>query len=62
MRLEKLTVDDVKDEQDFRLEDEATEDSTEQLNPNNSHVRKVDIYAKYVNNSKHHKLAQHKGV
>ena len=30
IRLEKLTVDDVKDEQDFRLEDEVTEDSTEQ--------------------------------
>ena len=26
----KLTVDDVKEEQDFRLEDEVTEDSTEQ--------------------------------
>ena len=30
IRLEKLTVDDIKDEQDFRLEDEVTEDSTEQ--------------------------------
>jgi hypothetical protein len=30
IRLEKITVDDVKDEQDFRLDDEVTEDSTEQ--------------------------------
>ena len=30
IRLEKPTVDNVKDEQDFRLEDEVTEDSTEQ--------------------------------
>jgi hypothetical protein len=30
IRLEKLTVDGVKDEQDFGLEDEVTEDSTEQ--------------------------------
>jgi hypothetical protein len=28
--LKKVTVDDVKDEQYFRLEDEVTEDSTEQ--------------------------------
>ena len=35
IRLKKLTVDDVKDEQDFKLEDEVTDDSTE-------HVRKVD--------------------
>jgi hypothetical protein len=30
IRLEKITVDDVKDEQDFGLEYEVTEDSTEQ--------------------------------
>jgi hypothetical protein len=28
-----LTVDDVLDEHDFRLEDEVTEDSTEQIEP-----------------------------
>lgn len=43
IRLEKLTVDVVQDEQDFRLEDEVTEDSSEQQNQNNSHARKVDI-------------------
>ena len=43
IRQEKLTVDHVKDEQDFRLEDEVTEDSTEKKNPNNSHVRKMVI-------------------
>ena len=30
---EKLTVDDVLDEQDFRLEVEVTKDSTEQIEP-----------------------------
>ena len=36
IRLEKLKVDYVQDEQDFRLEDEVTEDSTEYIDDENS--------------------------
>jgi hypothetical protein len=43
IRLEKITVHDVKGKQDFRLEGEVNEDSMEQSNPNNSHVTKMDI-------------------
>ena len=35
IRLQKLTVDNVQDEQDFRLEDEVTEDSTEYIDDQN---------------------------
>ena len=62
IRLEKLTVDDVQDEQDFRLEDEGIEDSTEQIEAKQFPCEEGEYYAKYVNNLKGHKLAQHKGV
>ena len=59
---EKLTVDDVLDEQDFRLEDEVIEDSAEQIEPKEFPCEEGEYYAKYVNNLKGHKLAQHKEV
>ena len=43
---EKLTVDDVLDEQDFRLEDEVTEDSTEQIEPKQFPCEEGEYYAK----------------
>ena len=46
IRLEKLTVDDVQDEQDFRLEDEVTEDSTEQIEPKQFPCEEGEYYAK----------------
>ena len=59
---DKLTVVDVQDEQDFRLEDEVTEDSTEQIDPKQFPCEESEYYAKYVNKLKGHKLAQHEGV
>ena len=61
IRLEKLTVD---DEQDFRLEDEVTEDGigTEQIEPKQFPCQEGEYYAKYVNKLKGYKLTQHEGV
>ena len=56
---EKLTVDDVLDEQYFRLEDEVSEDITEQIEAKQC---PCEYYVKYVNNLKGYKLAQHEGV
>ena len=44
--IEKLTVDDVQDEQDLRLEDEVTEDSTEQIEPKQFPCEESEYYAK----------------
>ena len=46
IRLEKLTVDDVQDEQDFRLEDEGIEDSTEQIETKQFPSEEGEYYAK----------------
>ena len=62
IRLEKLTVDDVQDEQDFRLKDEVIEDNTEQMEPKQFPNAEGEYYSKYVNTLKGHKLAQHEGV
>jgi hypothetical protein len=41
-----IKVDDVLDEQDFRLEEEVTEDSTEQIEPEQFPCEEGEYYAK----------------
>ena len=45
IRLEKLTVDDLQDEQDFRLEDVVTEDCMEQIKPKQFPLVESEYYA-----------------
>ena len=59
--LKKLTVDDAQDEQDFRIEDEVTEDSAEQIEAKQYPRDQCEYDAKYLNNLKMHTLAQHEG-
>jgi hypothetical protein len=60
IRLEKVTVDDFYDEHDFEYE--FIEVSTYQIEHKQFPCEEGEYYAKYVNNLKGHKLAQHEGV
>ena len=60
--LKKFTVDKVKDEQNFRIEDEVTEDSAKQMEVKEYSCDECEYYVKYLNNLKRHMLAQQKGV
>ena len=60
--LNKLTVDKVKDEQNFRIEDEVTEDSAKQIEVKEYSCDECEYYVKYLNNLERHMLAQRKGV
>ena len=46
IRLEKITIDDVQDEQDFRLECEVIEDSTEKIEAKQCPCEEGEYYAK----------------